>query len=104
MDRVAEGGGVLRQVGHDAIFAMHSIKAFRMLPESATPERVDGVCKLIRSFTPWRDVEPDERIQPPEFSDQVAASKFILKEASVMSLSQVQFFTDSALKTTSSPF
>ncbi|MCA9214055.1 MAG: hypothetical protein KDB27_13380, partial [Planctomycetales bacterium] len=79
---LAEGSGVLRQVGHDAIFAMHAIKAFRFLPESATPERVAGVCKLIRSFTPWRDVEPDEQVQPPDFSDQAAASKYILKEAS----------------------
>ena len=79
---LAEGGGVLRQVGHDAIFAMHAIKAFRMLPETATPERVDGVCRLIRAFTPWRDVEPDDRVQPPLFSDEMAASRFILKEAS----------------------
>jgi len=79
---LAEGGGVLRQVGHDAIFAMHAIKAFRLLPESATRERVDGVCQLIRSFTPWRDVEPDEDVQPPPFDDEVAASRFVLQEAS----------------------
>ena len=79
---LAEGGGVLRQVGHDAIFAMHAIKAFRMLPEAATPERVDGVCKLIRAFTPWRNVEPDDKVQPPPFADQAAASRFILTEAS----------------------
>lgn len=79
---LAEGRGVLRQVGHDAIFAMHAIKAFRMLPETATPERVEGVCNLIRAFKPWRDVEPDKRIDPPSFADDVAASRFILKEAS----------------------
>ena len=79
---LADGGGVLRQVGHDAIFAMHAIKAFRLLPETATPERVEGVCRLIRAFKPWRDVEPDEQIQPPPFADEVAASRFILKEAS----------------------
>jgi len=79
---LAEGGGVLRQVGHDAIFAMHAIKAFRMLPETATPERVKGVCKLIRAFKPWRDVKPDESIKPPPFADAAAASRFILKEAS----------------------
>ena len=79
---LAEGSGVLRQVGHDAIFAMLAIKAFRMMPEAATPERVAGVCKLIKSFTPWRDIEPDEGINPPEFSDQKAASRFILREAS----------------------
>lgn len=79
---LAEGGGVLRQVGHDAIFGMHAIKAFRVMPEIATPERVDGVCKLIRAFKPWRDVQPDEAVDPPPFSDEVAASKFVLKEAS----------------------
>jgi hypothetical protein len=79
---LAEGGGVLRQVGHDAIFAMLAIKAFRMLPEAATKERVDGVCRLIRAFTPWRDVPPDEGVDPPPFSDEQAASRFILKEAS----------------------
>ena len=38
-DALAEGGGVLRQVGHDAIFAMLAIKAFRLLPSAATPQR-----------------------------------------------------------------
>jgi hypothetical protein len=46
-EALADGNGVLREVGHDAIFAMHAIKAFRMTPELATRERIDGVCKLI---------------------------------------------------------
>lgn len=79
---LAAGRGVLREVGHDAIFAMHAIKAFRMLPETATQERVEGVCNLIRAFKPWRDVKPDPGIQPPPFSDQKAASRFVLQEAS----------------------
>ncbi len=79
---LAEGGGVLREVGHDAIFAMHAMKAFRMLPESATAERVAGVCDLIRAIKPWRDIKPDDNVDPPPFTDEVAASKFILKEAS----------------------
>ena len=79
---LADNKGVLREVGHDAIFAMHAIKAFRILPETATAERVDGVCKLVRAFKPWRDVKPDEEIDPPLFSDEKAASRFILKEAS----------------------
>lgn len=79
---LADGKGVLREVGHDAIFAMHAIKAFRMLPETATPERVDGVCNLISAFKPWRDIEPDETVDPPSFKDSQAASKFILQEAS----------------------
>lgn len=79
---LADGGEVLRQVGHNAIFAMLAIKGFRMMPEAATPKRIDGVCALIRSFTPWRDIKPDDDVKPPEFADAPAASKFILKEAS----------------------
>jgi hypothetical protein len=78
---LADGGDVLRQVGHNAIFAMLAIKAFRMMPDLATSQRIDGVCALIRSFTPWRDVEPDSDIDPPPFNDAVAASQFILQEA-----------------------
>jgi hypothetical protein len=79
---LAEGGEVLRQVGHNAIFAMLAIKAFRLMPDAATPQRIDGVSKLIRSFTPWRDVEPDSGVNPPPFADAVSASRFILREAS----------------------
>ncbi len=79
---LAEGGGVLREVGHDAIFAMHAIKAFRMLPETATPERVAGICNLIKAFKPWRDIQPDDAVDPPPFVDSQAAARFILQEAS----------------------
>jgi hypothetical protein len=78
---LAEGGEVLRQVGHNAIFAMLAIKAFRMMPSAATPQRIDGVCTMIRSFTPWRDIEPDPDVDPPPFADAAAASQFILREA-----------------------
>jgi len=78
---LVEGGEVLRQVGHNAIFAMLAIKAFRMMPDAATPRRIDGVCKMIRSFTPWRDVDPDPEVDPPAFADAAAASRFILREA-----------------------
>ncbi|MCA8997758.1 MAG: hypothetical protein KDA80_12255 [Planctomycetaceae bacterium] len=79
---LADGMGTLREVGHDAIFAMHAIKAFRIRPELATKERVKGVCDLIGAIQPWRDNPPDEAVDPPLFSDEVAASRYILKEAS----------------------
>lgn len=77
-----EGGEVLREVGHNVIFASLAIKAFRTMPQLATKERVEGVCQLVRSFKPWRDIEPDAEVDPPHFSDESAASKFILQEAS----------------------
>lgn len=79
---LADGKGVLREVGHDAIFAMLAIKGFRQLPSAATPERIDGVCKLIRAIKPWRDIEPDPEVDPPPFDDTPAASEFVLREAS----------------------
>lgn len=80
-DALVAGGDVLRQVGHNAIFAMLAIKAFRMVPAAATPQRIDGVCKLIGSFTPWRDGPPDPAVDPPPFQDSEAAARFILREA-----------------------
>jgi len=81
-DALLEGAETLRQVGHNAIFAMLAIKAFRMMPRAATPQRIDGVCALIKSMTPWRDIEPDPDVDPPPFADAAAASQFILREAS----------------------
>ena len=80
-EALAEGGDVLREVGHNAIFAMLAIKAFRLLPSAATPQRIDGVCRLIRSFKPRRDVEPDADVDPPPFAESEAAAQFILREA-----------------------
>jgi hypothetical protein len=75
------GAETLRQVGHNVIFAMLALKAFRLRPEAATPERVMGVCRLIQAFTPWRDVASDPEVSPPAFADGPAASAFILNEA-----------------------
>ncbi|MGB5261583.1 MAG: hypothetical protein WBO34_13830 [Gammaproteobacteria bacterium] len=78
---LTEGAETLRQVGHNAIFAMLAIKGFRLMPEAATPARIEGVCRLIRLLTPWRDVEPDPEVDPPPFEDAAAASRFIVREA-----------------------
>ncbi len=79
---LAEGRGQLREVGHNAIFATLALKGFRLLPAAATPERIEGVCKLIRAIKPWRDVEPDPQVDPPAFTDAGAAAAFVLREAS----------------------
>jgi hypothetical protein len=81
-EALAKGRGELREVGHNAIFAMMAIKGFRMLPSAATPERIEGVCRLIRAIKPWRDVKPDPEIKPPAFTDTEAAARFVLNEAS----------------------
>lgn len=80
-DTLLQGAETLRQVGHNAIFAMLAIKTFRLMPSAATPQRIDGVCALIRSMRPWHDIDPDADVDPPPFADAAAASQFILREA-----------------------
>ncbi len=39
-----------RWKGHNIIFAVICLKALRGAPEAATPERIDGLRKMVRSF------------------------------------------------------
>ena len=60
---------------------MLAIKAFHMTPGAATPQRIDGVCRMIRSFMACRDDPPEPDVDPPAFEDSEPASRFILREA-----------------------
>jgi len=44
------GTATLRGKGHNIIFAVTCLKALRAVPEAATPERIDGLRKMVRSF------------------------------------------------------
>jgi hypothetical protein len=44
------GIATLRGKGHNIIFAVACLKALRAVPEAATPERIDGLRKMVRSF------------------------------------------------------
>ncbi len=44
------GIATLRGKGHNIIFAVAGLKALRAVPEAVTPERVDGLRKMVRSF------------------------------------------------------
>jgi len=44
------GIGSLRGKGHNIIFAVASLKGLRDVPEAATPQRIDGLRKMVRSF------------------------------------------------------
>jgi hypothetical protein len=57
------GIATLRGKGHNIIFAVACLKALRAVPEAATPERIEGLRKMVRSFgktrgTPENDSEP----------------------------------------------
>jgi len=44
------GIATLRGKGHNIIFAVACLKALRAVPEAATPARIDGLRKMVRSF------------------------------------------------------
>jgi hypothetical protein len=44
------GIATLRGKGHNIIFAVACLKALRAVPEAATPGRIDGLRKMVRSF------------------------------------------------------
>ncbi len=44
------GIATLRGKGHNIIFVVACLKALRAVPEAATPERIDGLRKMVRSF------------------------------------------------------
>jgi hypothetical protein len=44
------GIATLRGKGHNIIFAVACLKALRAVPEAATPERIDGLRKMVRNF------------------------------------------------------
>jgi hypothetical protein len=44
------GIATLRGKGHNIIFAVACLKALRAVPEAATPERIDGLRKMVQSF------------------------------------------------------
>jgi hypothetical protein len=69
----------LRQVGHNVILPALALKAFRDLPEAITPSRVNGVCRLIESFT-QTDVPMAEDFVLPNLENPIETSECILSE------------------------
>jgi len=69
----------LRMVGHNVIFPALALKAFRQLPETVTPSRVAGLCRLVECFAVPDDLAVTEadgipRLgTPPEVADLLLA-------------------------------
>jgi hypothetical protein len=70
----------LRQVGHNVIFPSLALKVFRELPETVTPARVAGLCKLIEAFTIVDDLEVTEDDDIPYLGSPQEAAELILAE------------------------
>lgn len=72
--------GRLRQAGHNVIFPSLALKALHQLPEAITPLRVNGICRLIESFTVTDDIRVTEEDAIPDLGPSPTAAEFILTE------------------------
>ena len=58
------GIATLRGKGHNIIFAVACLKALRAVPEALTPQRIDGLRKMVQSFGKTKD-RAEEDPEPP---------------------------------------
>jgi hypothetical protein len=72
----------LRRGGHDIIFASIALKALRELPEAATPARIAGLRRMVRSFGTRRAPARSEvdASQVPGLDDGQAFVRFVFQE------------------------
>jgi hypothetical protein len=79
LDSMQNSGSVLREAGHNVILSALALKAFRDVPKAISPARVEGICRLIESFSVTH-VLPGEAVSLPDFENRAAFANFILKE------------------------
>ena len=80
LDTMAEHMAGLRQAGHNVILPTLALKAFRDVPEAVTKSRVDGICRLIESFTVSDEPVSERPVQLPDVADHQAFAQFVLEE------------------------
>jgi hypothetical protein len=74
------GIATLRGKGHNIIFAVACLKALRAVPEAATPERIDGLRKMVRSFGKTRGAAEKDSDPLVGLDDQQKFVHFVFEE------------------------
>jgi hypothetical protein len=77
------GAGIerLRSSGHNIIFSVICLKALREVPEAATPERIDGLRKMVKSFgAKGADAPPKDRDKFVDLGDERKFIHFVFEE------------------------
>ncbi len=74
------GIATLRGKGHNIIFAVTCLKALREVPEAATPERIDGLRKMVRSFGKTKGVVEEDPEPLVGLDDDQKFIHFIFEE------------------------
>jgi hypothetical protein len=81
LEDLDDGIATLRGKGHNIIFAVACLKALRAAPAAVTPERIDGLRKMVRSFGKTRGGAEDDP-EPPlvGLDDEQKFVHFIFEE------------------------
>jgi hypothetical protein len=74
------GIATLRGKGHNIIFAVTSLKALRAVPDAATPERIDGLRQMVRSFGRTRGGSAEDSEPLVGLDDEQKFIHFIFEE------------------------
>jgi hypothetical protein len=80
LETLSTGIGDLREVGHNIIFGAAALKVFRHHPETVTPFRVNGICRLIEDFATTQSVTLDDDDDVPGIADEGSLIRFIFRE------------------------
>lgn len=75
-----ENIGPLRQAGHNVIFPALALKAFAQGPETVTPSRVAGICRLIERFDTADNIALEEGDDLPPLDDPNTMADAVLSE------------------------
>lgn len=75
------GIATLRGKGHNIIFAVACLKALRVVPQAVTPERIDGLRKMVQSFGRTRS-GAEENPEPPlvDLDDEQKFIHFVFEQ------------------------
>jgi hypothetical protein len=74
------GIATLRGKGHNIIFAVACLKALRAVPEAATPERIDGLRRMVRSFGRTRGGAAKDPAPLVGLEDEQEFVRFVFEE------------------------
>ena len=74
------GVATLRGKGHNIIFAVACLKALRAVPEAATPGRIAGLRKMVRSFGKTRGVAAKDSDPLVGIDDEQKFVHFVFEE------------------------
>lgn len=80
LDALSPGIDDLREVGHNVIFTVAALEAFRHEPGAVTASRVNGICRLIAAFSTTQNVTVGSEDGIPDLAGEQEMIDFMFRE------------------------